>query len=301
MQAKLGSNVGNGPVNVHYAYVARYTYSDVVVQNDNFLRLSAYTDARQRAESYDVLTNPVGRKVCYSDRLGNVVHRVRVIEPHEELVIAAFGKVALEPDAPSVPDLALSDLARDPEEDEFLTPTPLVDPAAVKEAARDVTAGAGTLLKTVEAVTDWIWKNVRYHRGNTSVTTTAADVLSSLEGVCQDKTHLALGMLRSLGIPSRYVSGLLTRQPGETHAWLEFLHPDAGWLPADPTKGVVIETGTNYLKFGVGRDYTEIPPVTGSFVSRGSGGLDVATARVFFDRETVTFHDAIDLIDSYLE
>ena len=301
MQAKLGSNVGNGPVNVHYAYVARYTYSDVVVQNDNFLRLSAYTDARQRAESYDVLTNPVGRKVCYSDRLGNVVHRVRVIEPHEELVIAAFGKVALEPRSPSVPDLALSDMAHDPEADEFLTPTPLVDPDAVKEAARDVTASSDTLLKAIEAVTDWVWKNVRYRRGNTSVTTTAADVLSSLEGVCQDKTHLALGMLRSLGIPSRYVSGLLTRQPGETHAWLEFLHPHAGWQPADPTKGVVIETGTNYLKFGVGRDYTEIPPVTGSFVSKGSGGLDVATARVFFDRETVTFHDAIDLIDSYLE
>ena len=301
MQTKLGSHVGNGPVNVHYAYVARYTYSDIVVQNDNFLRLSAYTDVRQRAESYDVFTSPVGRKVCYSDRLGNVVHRVRVIEPHEELVIAAFGKAALEPRFPSVPDLALSDLALDPVADEFLTPTPLVDPTAVEEPARDVTAGADTLLEAVEAVTAWVWKNVRYLRGNTSVSTTALQVLSSLEGVCQDKTHLALGMLRSLGIPSRYVSGLLTRQPGETHAWLEFLHPNVGWLPADPTKGVVIETGTNYLKFGVGRDYTEIPPVTGSFVSRGSGRLDVATARVFFDRDTVTLQDAINLIDNYLE
>ena len=301
MQAKLGSHVGNGPVDVHYAYVARYTYSDVVVQNDNFLRLSAYTDVRQRAESYDVLTNPVGKKVCYTDRLGNVVHRVRVIEPHAELVIAAFGKAALDPDSPSVPDLPMSGYALDPEADEFLTPTPLVDPAAVEEAARDITAGTDTLLEAVEAVTAWVWKNVRYLRGNTSVTTTAAEVLTSLEGVCQDKTHLALGMLRSLGVPSRYVSGLLTRQPGETHAWMEFLHPKVGWLAADPTKGVVIETGTNYLKFGVGRDYTEIPPVTGSFVSRGSGGLDVATARVFFDRETITFHDAVDLIDSYLE
>ena len=301
MQAKLGSHVDDGPVNVHYAYVARYTYSDVVVQNDNFLRLSAYTDVRQKAESYDVLTNPVGRKVCYSDRLGNVVHRVRVIVPHEELVIAAFGKVALETYAPDVPDLPLSDMAFDALTDEFLTPSPLVDPASVEEAARDVTAGASTLLKAVEAITDWVWKNVRYRRGNTSVTTTAAEVLSSLEGVCQDKTHLALGMLRSLGIPSRYVSGLLTRQPGETHAWLEFQHPQMDWLPADPTKGVVIATGANYLKFGVGRDYTEVPPVTGSFVSRGSGGLDIATARVFFDKETVTFHDAIDLIDTYLE
>ena len=299
MQAKLGSHVGDGAVHVHYAYVARYKYTDVVVQNDNFMRLVAYTDVRQRAESYDIHTSPAGRQVCYSDRLGNVVHRVRIMVPHEELVIAAVGRAALECNAPSVPDVPLSAIQHDADSDEFLTPTPLVDPAAVEELARDVAAGAASLLRAVDDVVAWVWKNVSYRRGNTSVATTAAEVLSSMEGVCQDKTHLALGMLRALGIPARYVSGLLTRQAGETHAWLEFLHPQMGWLPADPTKGIVIETGTDYLKFGVGRDYTEVPPVTGSFVSRGFGSLDVATARVFFDRDAVSHHDALDLIDNY--
>ncbi len=74
MQAELGSQAANESILVHYAYVARYEYSDVVVQNDNFLRVSAYTDGRQKAASYDVETTPPGRKVEYSDRLGNVVH-----------------------------------------------------------------------------------------------------------------------------------------------------------------------------------------------------------------------------------
>ena len=104
-------------------------------------------------------------------------------------------------------------------------------------------------------------------------------------------------MLRSLGIPARYASGLLTQQPGETHAWLEFMHPREGWLPADPTQGVVLETGSDYLKFAVGRDYSEVPPVSGSFLSRGLGGLDAAMGRVYFDRGEVAFEDALALIE----
>ena len=159
---------------------------------------------------------------------------------------------------------------------------------------------ADTLLDTVRNVNEWVYRQVRYQSGATSVFTTAADVLESLVGVCQDKTHLALGMMRALGIPARYVSGLLTRQPGETHAWLEFLHPDCGWLAADPTRGVVIDTGTDYLKFAVGRDYSEVPPVTGSFVSRGSGHLDFATSEVYFDRESISLVDAFMLMGSTL-
>ena len=298
MQAELGSHVGNSVVPVHYAYVARYTYSDVVVQNDNFLRLSAYSDHRQWVESRDIHTNPDGRKVAYSDRFGNVVHRVRIMAPHQQLTIASIGEVYLEEAAPLVVDMSLSSIEYKPDASEFLAPSPLVDPDTVADAAKSLAGDAATLLELIHRVVAWVRVRVKYQRGNTSVNTTAFDVLSSMEGVCQDKTHLALGMIRSLGVPARYVSGLLTRQAGETHAWLEFLHPEAGWLPADPTRGIVIDVGTDYLKLGVGRDYSEAPPVTGSFISRGSGHLDVATAQVYFDRETISFEDALSLIET---
>ena len=297
MQTELGSPLIRETVPVHYAYIARYTYSDVVVQNDNFLRLSAYSGPYQKPGAGEVATTPRGRQIVYPDRLGNTVHRVRISAPHQELIIAAAGHVCLSDLSPDVSDVPLAGVAYGLAAQEFLTASRLADPATVAETALVAAGGAATLLDTVSNVVRWIYENVRYQRGHTSVNTRAADVLEAMSGVCQDMTHLGLSMLRALGIPSRYVSGLLTRQPGETHAWLEFLHPQLGWLPADPTRGLIINTGTDYLKFGVGRDYSEVPPVSGSFVSKGSGQLDMATAEVFFDRETVSIADALSLLD----
>ena len=129
--------------------------------------------------------------------------------------------------------------------------------------------GTVPLLATVDAVIRWVYENILYRRGTTSVATTAHEVMAAGEGVCQDKTHLALGMLRALHVPCRYASGLLTGQTGETHSWLEFFHPDLGWLSADPTRGVFLPPARDYVKFGVGRDYTDVSPVTGSFLSKG--------------------------------
>ena len=298
MQTDLGGPITIETIPVHYAYVARYSYTDVVVQNDNFLRLSAFADHYQTPGPCRVATLPQGRQVQYPDRLGNTVHRVRVTTPHRELIIAATGKVCLNHLSVDVPDVPLSGADYGLEAQEFLTASRLADPDGVAAAALETSAGASTLVEGVNNVVQWIYSNVRYERGHTSVNTTAADVLVSMRGVCQDQAHLCLAMLRALGVPARYVSGLLTRQPGETHAWIEFLHPQLGWLPADPTRGVVIDLGTDYLKFGIGRDYSEVPPVSGSFISRGDGQIDFTTAQVFFDRDTVSIDDALDLLKS---
>ena len=298
MQTELGGQLTVETIPVHYAYVARYSYTDTVVQNDNFLRLSPFADHYQTPGPGSVATIPPGRQVQYPDRLGNTVHRVRVTTPHQELIIAAAGKVCLNLHAVAAPDVPLSGAEYGLEAQEFLSASRLADPTGVDDAAREVCAGAGTLLASVNNVVQWICANVRYERGHTSVNTTAADVLVSMRGVCQDQAHLCLAMLRAIGIPARYVSGLLTRQPGETHAWIEFLHPRLGWLPADPTRGVVIHLGADYLKFGIGRDYSEVPPVSGSFISRGDGHLDFTTAEVFFDRDTVSIDDALELLRS---
>ena len=298
MQTELGGPITVETIPVHYAYVARYSYTDTVVQNDNFLRLSPFADDYQAPGPYSVTTFPQGRQIQYPDRLGNTVHRVRVTTPHQELIIAATGQVCLNHRAVAAPDVALAGAGYGLEAQEFLSASRLADPGGVDDAAREAGAGASTLLASVNNVVQWIYANVRYERGHTSVNTTAADVLVSMRGVCQDQAHLCLAMLRALGIPARYVSGLLTRQPGETHAWVDFLHPLLGWLPADPTRGVVVDLGTDYLKFGVGRDYSEVPPVSGSFISRGDGHLDFTTAEVFFDRDSISVDDALNLLQS---
>ena len=297
MQADLGGSVGDAGALIAYTYGARYTYTDTVILNDNFLRVSACADAYQTPVTSAVITVPAARPVRYRDRLGNPTHRVRLTSPHRELVILSVGSARLSRPPGALDDARLDSIEYDASADEFLSPTPMVAPERVADAARAI-AGGGSLLETVAAVVRWVYENIKYLRGSTTVATTAEQVLETRQGVCQDMTHLAMGMLRSLGIPVRYVSGLMSGQVGETHAWLEFLHPTHGWLPSDPTRGQPVARGADLVKFAVGRDYTQASPVEGSFVSKGTGWLDVVVAQVSPSENGVSFDDAMSLIEN---
>ena len=130
MQADLGSPVIGASIPVHYAYVARYQYTDVVVRNDNFLRLSAFTDRYQTAGACYIGSSPIGSMIGYPDRLGNQIHRIRITEPHEQLILTAVGEVHLTTDAPTVADIPLTSVTYGLEAEEYLTPSRLVNLAA---------------------------------------------------------------------------------------------------------------------------------------------------------------------------
>ena len=93
------------------------------------------------------------------------------------------------------------------------------------------------------------------------------------------------------------MSGLLTGQTGETHSWLEFLHPEAGWVGADPTRGVIAPPARDYVKLSVGRDYTDVSPINGSFTSRGVATDVAAIASVRFEEMDATMDDARTLLE----
>jgi hypothetical protein len=73
MPTELGGPITVETVPVHYACVARYTYTGTVVQNDKFLRLSPFDDDRQTPGPCSVYTFTQGRQIQYPDRLGNAV------------------------------------------------------------------------------------------------------------------------------------------------------------------------------------------------------------------------------------
>lgn len=306
MQTNLGSpisdagnDIGNDTgIVAAYSYAARYIYSDVVVQNDNFLRLTAGADDFQTPLSAAVLTRPASRPIRFQDAGGNLTHRVRVTTPHQEFVILSIGVVRFENRAGAPEELPLNSLSVDSSLDQYLTATPLVHPDRLEERAREIVGGAPGLLEAVAGVTDWVHGNIQYVKASTTVATTAEEALGAGVGVCQDMAHLGMGMLKALGIPSRYVCGLLTTEVGETHAWLEFWHPRQGWIPSDPTRGQAIVRPGELIKFAVGRDYTEAAPVEGTFVSRGAGWLETARAQVRFNTVSVTFDDALSLIEN---
>lgn len=316
MQADLGGppplSIDPGDLTASYLYVVRYGYSDTVLHNDNQLRIfprdggGSGTGTGYGAEGQSVLrsqlwTLPPGRGVAFRDRFGNTVQRYRIVEHHTSLVVAAAGMVNLASESPLAGDAGLEEVKRLPEAFEFTSISPLVDPESVSGLAQEVSGGSDSLLEVVRRVVRWVHEEVLYLRGATNVTTTAAQVAEVMEGVCQDKSHLALGMLRSLGVPCRYLSGLLTGQTGETHSWLEFLHPEEGWLGADPTRGVVLPPARDYVRFGVGRDYTDVSPVSGSFLSRGESEDCAAIAEVRFSDSEFTMEYALELLeDAYV-
>jgi transglutaminase-like putative cysteine protease len=227
------------------------------------------------------------RVLSQIDRFGNAVYHVssaavrEAVEFTAEFTVERF--VAAEP-------------LRVPDDDavaQYLTRTALTAPdARIREEARALAAEIGVTpvkglaaevlpkgIGTLDAggVRQWaaaqcggLWaaRAITYQFGATGVQTPAAMALHLGRGVCQDYAHIALAMLRELGVPARYVSGHLLGE-GAPHAWIEALLPDpdvAGTLrvvPYDPTHRVT--PGLNYITVAVGRDYADIAPTSGTF------------------------------------
>jgi len=112
------------------------------------------------------------------------------------------------------------------------------------------------------------------------VQTGAMEAYRQRAGVCQDIAHLTLGMLRSLGIPARYVSGYLhpvadapvgVAAAGQSHAWVEFWTGE--WYSFDPTNGIAADQ--RHVVVARGRDYGDVTPLKGIFTGAASTSLEV--------------------------
>jgi hypothetical protein len=59
-----------------------------------------------------------------------------------------------------------------------------------------------------------------------------------------------------------------------THAWVEALLPELGWVGFDPTNWLV--AGDRHIRTAIGRDYADVPPTHGIFRGRANSELTVA-------------------------
>jgi len=154
---------------------------------------------------------------------------------------------------------------------EFLTVNQRTEPPEELVALAAATTTQPPRLTALD-VCALISDHLSYERGSTMVTSTARDVWAFGHGVCQDYSHLALGALRSIGLPARYVSGYLhpgSGEPnktveGESHSWIEWWC--GSWVAYDPTMRRRLTDG--YVRVGHGRDYGDVAPLRGTY----SGG-----------------------------
>lgn len=119
----------------------------------------------------------------------------------------------------------------------------------------------GTPLENAIKIMRVLHAHFTYVAGKTSINTTAEEALEIGAGVCQDYAHIMIALCRKVGIPARYVNGMMIGE-GATHAWVEVYTGD-GWYGLDPTNNLHVDS--YYLKLAHGRDYNDCVVDKGRF------------------------------------
>jgi transglutaminase-like putative cysteine protease len=245
---------------------------------------------RQRliAGSIDVDPEPAMRS-DRDDFFGNRLTELAFSEPHSTIEIAL--KARVEVTGSGAPSSISGDLqtlfeALEAETDlgprsplHFLSASPYARPddAIALWAGGQARAGR-PCSDTVADLGLALHREMRFDAEATTVDTPAAEAFAARHGVCQDFTHIMIIALRSLGIPSGYVSGYLRTlpPPGQErlegadamHAWVSaWCGPGTGWVEYDPTNAVF--AGTDHIVVAYGRDYADVAPVRGAMRTAG--------------------------------
>ncbi len=135
---------------------------------------------------------------------------------------------------------------------------------AVTEKCRE--ERAETVMEKAVCAMGCLYTRLVYATGVTDVGTTAAQALRMGKGVCQDYAHIMIAVMRYMGIPARYVNGMMIGE-GSTHAWVE-IYTDGGWYGLDPTNNLHIDD--YYIKLAHGRDYADCAVDKGVFLGNAS-------------------------------
>jgi transglutaminase-like putative cysteine protease len=269
---------------VHYrvTHHTAYRYGAPVTSGQTVAHLLVRETDHQHVVAADLEVEPIAdHRATHIDVFGNLFTYLAVQRPHQTLQLTATSDVIVTiPDQPfSTP--AWGDvgavLAADASPAAVLAcqctlPSPLVAPeAALAEFARPSFPAGRQLHKAVADLCHRIYEGFVFDPRATDVTTPPATVLALRRGVCQDFAHLAIGCLRSLGLPARYVSGYIETDPppGEqklagtdaSHAWCSVYAPGWGWLDLDPTNDHM--PPHRHVTLGWGRDYSDVAPVRG--------------------------------------
>jgi transglutaminase-like putative cysteine protease len=254
-------------------------------------RMHPRSDQNQRCLTFHLSVSPRCRVFGYRDHLANHVHHFDIPGQHGQLVIVAESLVEVEPAATIPAFLApgaweeLDEIVQKGDFWEMLLPsefcesTPMLDQLAadLNVCRRD------DPLMVLHQLNESIYRYFDYVPKSTKVDSPIDVALTSRKGVCQDFAHVMITLVRSkLRIPCRYVSGYLYHGQSDTdrsatsatHAWVEALVPQLGWVGFDPTNLLV--AGDRHIRTAIGRDYADVPPTHGMF--RGSAGSELTVA-----------------------
>jgi transglutaminase-like putative cysteine protease len=264
-------------------HTTRISYDGGVAASYNLARMTPLTSSHQLVLHTRLDVAPTPWQQSYRDYWGTEVTAFEVLDQHSELTVTATSTVQVSRPAPEPAGLAWADV-RTPQLLDGFCETLVVDERVrpddeLRDRVRSLAAETQGPSELARRVCRLVWEEMAYQSGSTMVSGHASDAWTARAGVCQDMAHVVIGALRSVGVPARYVSGYLhpTKDPqvgetvvGESHAWIEWW--DGDWVGFDPTND--LEPGDRHVVVARGRDYTDVPPLTGIF----SGGTTSSMA-----------------------
>jgi transglutaminase-like putative cysteine protease len=267
----------------------RYEYAADVVHSHHLLHLVPRPARYQECLEHEIDIVPaVHRRVNELDTFGNPMTRIELAKPHRELSVVSRMEIEVHPRAAvHAPTTQAWEKLRDsfsyrgawPSRDQleaarFRHESPHV---RLKQAFTDYSADCfradDPILVCAETLTHKLHQGIKYAPGETTISTSAVEVLEKRRGVCQDFAHLMISCLRSRGLPARYVSGYLRTNAASaegtaklvgdaaSHAWVAVWSPPYGWIELDPTNGCY--AGTDHVAVAWGRDFGDVSPLRG--------------------------------------
>ncbi|HLP76509.1 MAG TPA: transglutaminase family protein [Candidatus Paceibacterota bacterium] len=248
-----------------------YTYASPVRESFNEVRLQPVSNEQQTVDSFLLKVLPTGRLRHYHDFHSNCVHHFEIPEPHSSLSIESRLVVTTRSNGILAPDARPAGMASLPEAlhhrrcYDFIQASRYVDltPDAWRLAV-DATQGEDDVWQNAQRLMRFVHGTLTYQSNSTHVHTQMTEALAQRRGVCQDFAHVMIGLCRTLKIPALYVSGYLaTQSASATHAWMEVFVPGVGWQGLDPTHNC--QPDETYVKIAVGRDYSDVAPVSGTY------------------------------------
>ena len=273
-------------------HTTRIAYDGGVAASYNEARMTPITTAEQVVVHTRLDVAPTPWSHSYRDYWGTDVTAFEVLDQHSELTVTATSTVQVNRPAQQPGGLGWDDVHSPDVQDRFCETLVVDDRVRPDE---ELTALADKLAAEADGPSDFarrvcslVYDEMKYQSGSTKVHGHASDAWAARAGVCQDMAHVAVGVLRAARVPARYVSGYLhpRREPvvgdtvgGESHAWIEWW--DGRWLGFDPTNDV--EPGDRHVVVARGRDYSDVPPLTGIFSggTTSSMAVDVKVTRLF--------------------
>lgn len=267
-------------------HITKYTYDSQVRDSTNQLMLYPIKDMYQQVLRHDLVITGDPYIEIYEDYYGNEVGSFMHPEPHTELLIDS--KVEVITETRDLPDIErgvdeqwnfLEQLRYQVPYIDFLKTERFEGIEQVSDVVTGINARHIQPMDAIQQLNRYVYDHFNYIKGVTNIETTLDEIWKLKAGVCQDFAHMLSAMLRTIGIPARYVSGYVCpsktgmRGEGATHAWVEAFIPFFGWLGFDPTNNCLATD--LHVRLAVGRNFRDCSPVRGTYKGTSNQNLEV--------------------------